>query len=311
MKTMQVEDDLPLWYEYEGRNSSSGSLEDICAAMHEEERLVFLDDLGPQFKTLANLCYGFEHVVESASGGSKTVSVGFQEGAKAEGVVSGGRGEAKSSASMSSSSSASTVQKTSTDYRQTSTGASSLAGTQTQTLLLQQPTVYLAPTPVYVVEPQPQPTLLLAAGPMLGVQESNVILLENAGTNMALADQSTIHRLGLQHGQANILVGGQSAQMIHGISGVSGVSGVSEAQGGVSSSLRIIQSRAEPVQIDSHSIISEGPSVQAGLTLGDASGMTSTLALTRRDVAPAGAQQTVRKETISVVEKSFKSASAT
>ncbi|XP_062849480.1 desmoglein-2-like protein [Trichomycterus rosablanca] len=320
MKQQQAEDDLLLQYEYEGRNSPSGTLENICDDMQEEENsLAFLDDLGPQFKTLAKLCSGssFDHEVKSTSELSQTVSSGYREGVKAEGV-------AKSSASISASASgsASTTQITTADYGQTSSGASS-SGSHMQTLLLQQPTVYLSSAPVYMVEPQPQPTLLLATGPMLGLQESNVILLENAGTNMAITDQNTLRRLGLQHGQTNLqVVQGGSASL-------QGISGVSQAQGGISSSVRIVKSdrvqNVEPVQVvhsSSHSSISKGQSMQTGEqrggfpTLGDASGISGTLTLMQHDVPqitvpPDGTHQMVREEIISVVEKSFQSTSAT
>ncbi|XP_062849687.1 desmoglein-2-like protein [Trichomycterus rosablanca] len=261
IKQQQAEDDLSIQYEYEGRNSPSGSLENICDDMQEEEnRLAFLDDLGPQFKTLAKLCSGssFDHEVKSTSELSQTVSSGYREG-----------------------------------------------------------TVY----PMYMVEPQPQPTLLLVTEPILGPQESNVII----DTNMAVSDQNTLHRLGLLHGQTNLqVVQGGSASL-------QDISGVSQAQGGISSSVRIVRSdrvqNVEPVQVvhsSSHSSISKGQSMQTGeqlggfvfATLGDASGISATLTLMQHDVPQItvptdGTHQMVREEIISVVKKSFQSTSAT
>ncbi|KAF5892315.1 desmoglein-2-like, partial [Clarias magur] len=52
---------------YETCNSVTGSLEDICSHLHEENNLDFLNDLGPQFRRLAEISYGSAIEIEGSS----------------------------------------------------------------------------------------------------------------------------------------------------------------------------------------------------------------------------------------------------
>ncbi|KAB5579050.1 hypothetical protein PHYPO_G00190260 [Pangasianodon hypophthalmus] len=308
---------------YEVCNSVTGSLEDICSHLHEENNLDFLDDLGPQFKRLAEICCGstIEFEVSSTTMPPKTVSSISQEGVKMEDAVGGVHSEATS---ISASSSSSTTQITTANYGESIiSGGATSAATVGQTLLVQQPALYLSSTPMYVVEQQHHPTLLLASGPMLGVQESNVVLVEKGGTNVAIAAQNTLPRLGLQQANTRVLVD-------PGIGGtvVRGFTGQPETQGTVSGTYRVVESRrvesTEPVHVvqsSSHSSTSKNLSMQAKeqsggiMALGNASDIPSAISLLQQDmpqfdVPNGGTHKEVREERVSVVEKIFQSSSS-
>lgn len=280
---------------YETCNSVTGSLEDICSHLHEENNLDFLNDLGPQFKRLAEISYGsaFAHEESSISTSptsSSKVTINVKDAAG--GVHTKG-----------TSSSSSTTTNISEMY---STGGATSSATIGQTLLIQQPMIYMPSTPMYVVEQQ-QPTLLLTSGPVLGVQKSNVVLVEKGTTNIAISPHSTLPRPGLQqantrvvmdeviggtviHGKSvqesnmvlvekeatNIAISPQSTiprlglkqantRVDQGIGGtvVHGISGNAEHQGTVSGTVHVVETRrvesTEPVHVvqsSSHSRIS-------------------------------------------------------
>ncbi|KAF4088862.1 hypothetical protein AMELA_G00059540 [Ameiurus melas] len=163
-----------LVFSYETCNSVTGSLEDICSHLHEENNLDFLDGLGPQFKRLAEISCGSEIRLEVSSTPMppKTVSSSSQWGVKVEGAVAGVHSEA---ASVSASSSSSTTQITTNYGENISSGGATSTTAVGQTLFIQQPTVYLSTTPLYVMEQHHQPTLFLASGqtlPSLGLQQN-------------------------------------------------------------------------------------------------------------------------------------------
>ncbi|KAL7880684.1 hypothetical protein SRHO_G00029380 [Serrasalmus rhombeus] len=207
--------DSLLTYEFEGDSASlHGSFEDICSHLNEGDDLAFLNDLGPQFKTLAELCYGSAIDVEVSSvtelPAHKPALTGVHLGVRQESTMGASHAGASSSthasasASTSASASASSTHITATDYHQSS--STSGAGVLThnvpgQTLLIQQPAVYYTSTPVYVMDPTPQPTLLVAATPMMGMQE-NVVLVEQRGADFAKG----VSTLGLKQTHNKVLV---------------------------------------------------------------------------------------------------------
>ncbi|KAL6491068.1 hypothetical protein MHYP_G00014130 [Metynnis hypsauchen] len=204
--------DSLLMYNFEGDGASlHDSFDDICSHLNEGNDLAFLNDLGPQFKTLAELCHGSAIDVEISSvtklPARKPAPTGVHLGVRQESTMGASHAGASSSthASASASTSASTsTHITATDYHQSS--STSGAGVLThnvpnQTLLIQQPAVYYTSTPVYVVEPTPQPTLLVAATPMMGMQE-NVMLVEQRGADFAKG----VSTLGLKQTHNKVLV---------------------------------------------------------------------------------------------------------
>lgn len=52
---LQAARDSPAVYEFEGQGSSAGSV-GCCSLLESDNNLEFLDDLGPKFKTLADIC---------------------------------------------------------------------------------------------------------------------------------------------------------------------------------------------------------------------------------------------------------------
>ncbi|XP_053537555.1 desmoglein-2-like protein isoform X2 [Ictalurus punctatus] len=181
---------------YETCNSVTGSLEDICSHLHEDNNLDFLDGLGPQFKRLAEICCGsaIKLEVSSTPMPPKTVSSSSQLGVKVEGAVDGVHSEA---ATVSASSSSSTTQITTTDYGENiSSGGATSTTTVGQTLFFQQPTVYLSSTPMYVVEQHHQPTLFLASAPTLpslGLQQANTRVLVDPGIGDTVVHEFSDH----------------------------------------------------------------------------------------------------------------------
>ncbi|KAK3567244.1 hypothetical protein QTP86_015085 [Hemibagrus guttatus] len=307
---------------YEDCISVTSSFDDISSYLHEENNLDFLNDLGPQFKRLAEICCGsaIELEVSSTPTPAKTISSSSQVGFKVEGAVDVAHNEATS---ISASSSSSTTQVTTTNYAENiSSKSATSAAAVGQTRLVQRPTVYLSSTPMYLVEQQHQPALLLASGPILGVQERNVVLVEKGATNIAVASQNTIPRLGLQQANTRVMVNpGIGGTLVHGFSGRS------EPQGTASGTFRVMESRrvesTEPVHIvqsSSHSSISKSQSMQAkgqsggSLALGNASGFPSALSMSQNNVhlfsgPNGGTHKEVLEERVSVVEKSFESSS--
>ncbi|KAI5104732.1 desmoglein-2, partial [Silurus meridionalis] len=174
MVMQEASQDLLLISSYETCNSVTGSLEDLSICMQEENNLDFLNDLGPQFRRLAEISCGsaIELDFSSTSTPSKIISSSSQVGIKVDGAAAAS-GIHSEATSVSESNSSSTTQITTSRYgEKISSGNVTSAATAGQTLLVQQPTVYLSSAPMYLVENRQQPTLFLASGAVLGVQES-------------------------------------------------------------------------------------------------------------------------------------------
>lgn len=171
-----------LVFDYEGQDSPTGSVG--CCSLHEnDDDLTFLNDLGPKFKTLAEICQGSALITESVSVSQsvrpstsththvhthrETIrdrdQVDFNP-LNISGVVSG----------------SSTIIQ---DKRISERTQGSVTAPQvhiqdkivlpTQTVLVQQPTMYYAATPMYVVEPKPQ-VVLVAGGTQQAVGQVGV-----------------------------------------------------------------------------------------------------------------------------------------
>ncbi|XP_060731044.1 desmoglein-2-like protein [Tachysurus vachellii] len=251
-----------LVYDNEDLSSVTSSLNENYII--EDKDLDFLNDLGPKFKMLAEICLGsaMEPEVSSSPTPDITVSSSSQVGVNVKGAVDVLHNEATS---VSASSSSSTTQTTTKYYAENvSSGGATSAATVGQTLFIQQPPVYLSSTHMYVAEQQRQPALFLASGQILGVQEQNVVLVEKGATNMAIADQNTLPGLHLQHANTRVLVD-------PGIGGtlVRGFSGRSEPQGTVSGAFCVVESQrvestepAHVMQSSSHSSIRKSQHIQ-------------------------------------------------
>uniref|UniRef100_I3JTH5 Desmoglein-2 n=1 Tax=Oreochromis niloticus TaxID=8128 RepID=I3JTH5_ORENI len=155
----QVKDNM-LIYNYEGQESLAGSV-GCCSLLENDDDLAFLNDLGPKFKTLAEICQGSTMVTESVD-----VAV-----------------------------SSTPVRPVSPLRPSTSTHTHDNIVIPSQTLLIQQPAMYYAATPMYVVESKPQ--VMLVAG---GTQQA-VGSVGQAGLSHGLVQVS-----GLQRSQGVVLV---------------------------------------------------------------------------------------------------------
>uniref|UniRef100_A0A8B9HNV3 Cadherin domain-containing protein n=1 Tax=Astyanax mexicanus TaxID=7994 RepID=A0A8B9HNV3_ASTMX len=305
-----------LVFDFEGEGGNAGPLDDICAELHDGDDLAFLNDLGPQFRALAELCRGSAIDIEVSSVKKPPAPEPAPARVHLNVREEGSKG-------VSASASSSSTHMTSMDYRQSGTASTavSTAGVLThtvpsQTLLIQQPAVYYTSTPVYVVDPKPQATLLVASGPVLGMQE-NVVLVDQRGGSL-VQGASTLGKL--NQTQTKVLLEKKpvrGAAIVEG-SGPQVLLGHSEVGSG---SVRIVESgrvqTMEPVrtvQSSLHSSIREGQSIQLGQGL---TGSHKSLAVAQHEQplltvphAHGGTHQKVREERISVIEKSFQSSAA-
>ncbi|XP_061654604.1 desmoglein-2-like protein [Phyllopteryx taeniolatus] len=169
------EKDALLVYDYEGGESLSGSVG--CCSLHENDNdLSFLDDLDPKFKTLAEICRGSAQVdagicIHPAARPASPVRPSVQTHVQSHTETVRDRDRIH----VDTLNTSKVTSGTSTFVRE---GSSTLSKVHvqdnvvipSQTLLVQQPALYYATTPMYVVEPQNQ-MVLLAGGAQQGVSQ--------------------------------------------------------------------------------------------------------------------------------------------
>ncbi|XP_015242390.1 PREDICTED: desmoglein-2-like isoform X1 [Cyprinodon variegatus] len=225
----QQEKDSEMIYNYEGQESLAGSV-GCCSLLENENDLAFLDDLGPKFKTLAEICQGT--TLESSY-----VDIGVSNLSKQ--TVSTARPSTSththvhthtdtfrdrdhmnvSNLNVSNEASGSSVIIEEEKVTKSSQRSATLSNVQekvvipNQTLLIQQPPMYYAATPMYVVESKPQ--MVLVSG---GTQQ----LVGQVG--QAGLSQGLIQVGGIQGSQGMMVVEGQvgmngaSGQVAQGLS---------------------------------------------------------------------------------------------
>ncbi|XP_073346746.1 desmoglein-2-like protein [Pagrus major] len=216
-------------YDYEGQESLAGSV-GCCSLLENEDDLAFLDDLGPKFKTLAEICHGSTLVTESVDAGVS---------------ISPPRPVSPARPSTSTHTHVHTHRETIRDRDHASintlntsnvvSGSSAIVQEEriteratvpnvhvqdklvipSQTMLIQQPTMYYAATPMYVVDAKPQ--MVLVSG---GTQQAvGQVPIGHVGMTQGLVQVG-----GLQGSQGVVLVdrqvgmGGMTGQVAQGLS---------------------------------------------------------------------------------------------
>lgn len=225
-----------LVYDYEGQESLAGSV-GCCSLLENDDDLAFLDDLGPKFKTLAEICQGSTLVTESVDAQVSvpqvrpSTSTHTHFHTHTETVRDRDRVNTRNTSNVASGSSTIVQEERISERGQGAKEATvpkvyvqDKIAMPSQTLLIQQPTMYYAATPMYVVEPKPQ--VVLVAG---GTQQSvgQVSQLSLGGGLMQVG--------GVQGSQGVVLVDRQV-----GMGGVTGELGQSISQGTVSRSRQVL-----------------------------------------------------------------------
>lgn len=202
-----MKDDL-LLYNYEGQDSCAGSV-GCCSLLESECDLHFLDDLGPKFKTLAEVCRGEK--IEASAKPSLPVSLTKTQNSESDGMnLAQQLTPTKFSPIVHE-----TGQNLVTDRSENGkllketvmrpgTITTEKIVNQDQILLLQQQPIYLPSTPAlqavnYVLQPQVQNTVLLTEVPL---RAQRGVVLDNEGQGA------------LRLNQQAVLSGGETSGMI-------------------------------------------------------------------------------------------------
>uniref|UniRef100_A0A3B5M859 Desmoglein 2 n=1 Tax=Xiphophorus couchianus TaxID=32473 RepID=A0A3B5M859_9TELE len=270
-----LEKDKEVIYQYEDEDSQAASV-GCCSLLENDNDLAFLNDLGPKFKTLAEICNG--KPLESTS-----VDVGFsnlsnqteftarpststhtQVHTHRETIMDREPVNVNTLNTFNKASGSSTlIQEERITER--SKGSATLPKVKetvvipNQTLLIQQPTMYYAAAPMYVVESNPQ--MVLVSG---GTQQV-VGQVSQPGLSQGLIQVG-----GLQSSQGVVLVEGQL-----GMNGVSGQVAQGSSQGAVSTTntqMFVVENGSSGGKHSTHYLQSSGhvpqSSSQAGFELG-------------------------------------------
>lgn len=226
-------------FNYEGRGSPAGSV-GCCSLLENDNDLAFLDDLGPKFKTLAQICQGSSLVTESESAHVSvppvrpvspirpSTSTHSHVHTHTETITDRDRLLSALDKSNVASGSSTIIQEARiTDRRQGAAAVPKVPDNvviPSQTLLIQQPTMYYAATPMYVVERNPQ-VVLVAGGSQQAVGQVGPVGLS----------QGLVQVGGLQGSQGVVLVDRQV-----GVSGGTGQVAQGISQGTVSRSRQVL-----------------------------------------------------------------------
>lgn len=234
-ENLTVKDSL-LVYDNEGQGSPAGSV-GCCSLLESENDLQFLDDLGPKFKTLAEVCGGKSIPTEVKQVSTSLPSVSINTQTSVSSVVSPPQLPPQPKMQQSVTKTEDIVVKKTSERSQvvneskvTAKGGITTVkqgmGNQGQMVLLQQQPVYYSTTamlqPVhYVVQPQVQNTLLVAEAPATNLQ--GMVLVNGTQTVPAqgiMLQGQTVISSGQAHGPGMVLaensrVQGAASNLIH------------------------------------------------------------------------------------------------
>ncbi|KAG7525885.1 desmoglein-2-like [Solea senegalensis] len=227
--------DALLVYDYEGQESLAGSV-GCCSLLENENDLAFLNDLGPKFKTLAEICHGSSIAAEVDFPTNKPLSP-VRPSTHTHVHTHSERIRDRDSVNVNTFDTSNVASGSSTIVKEEriterSHGSATLPKVHVQdkilipnqTMLVQQPTMYYAATPMYVVEPQSN--ILL----MGGTQQQAVGQIGHVGLGQGLVQVS-----GVQGSQGMVLVDRHV-----GMDGVTGKVAQGLSQGSVSRSRKVV-----------------------------------------------------------------------
>lgn len=233
-----VKDSL-LVYDFEGQSSSAGSV-GCCSLLESDTDLQFLDDLGPKFKTLAEVCGGKKISTEVKQVFTPLPTPSVNTESSVSRVVTTQQlppppqlqpaiPKTVQNVVRETSESSQVVKGNTATMRQGTTIANQGMVNQGQMLLLQQQQpVYYTTTPVmqpmhYVVQPQVQNTMLLAEAPATNLQGMVLVNSTQSGPVQGMVVQGQpvmstgqaqgpsmvlVERSGVQGGGANLIHAG-------------------------------------------------------------------------------------------------------
>uniref|UniRef100_A0A3Q3WGM9 Cadherin domain-containing protein n=1 Tax=Mola mola TaxID=94237 RepID=A0A3Q3WGM9_MOLML len=179
-----------LVYDYEGQGSSAGSV-GCCSLLESENDLHFLDDLGPKFKTLAEVCRGKKIQTEVKTVLTPLPSASINNQSSLSSLVTAQQlppppqfqpavPKRSQTVVRETSESSQMLKQSEATVRQGINSVKEEIAHQGQMILLQQQQqqqqpVYLATTPVlqpmhYIVQPQVQNTVMIAKAPATNLQ---------------------------------------------------------------------------------------------------------------------------------------------
>ncbi|CAG5896669.1 unnamed protein product [Menidia menidia] len=225
------ENDRALAYDYEGQESLAGSV-GCCSLLDNDDDLAFLNDLGPKFKTLAAICKGSTLVSESAAAEVRTSSPPVRPVSPArpstsththvhthsETVRDGGQLNTFKASNVASESSTFIQEERITERSQGSVSAPKVHVQDNviipnPTILIQQPAMYYAATPMYVVEAKPQMVLVSGETSQAAGQVGQV------GMSQGLVQVGTLQgSQGVMLVDGQVGMGGAAGQVAQGVS---------------------------------------------------------------------------------------------
>ncbi len=318
--------DALLVYDYEGQESLAGSV-GCCSLLENDDDLSFLNDLGPKFKTLAEICQGSTLATESVAAGVSfspprpvspvrpSTSTHTHVHTHRETVRD--RDHVNINTSNVESGSSTILQEEHFSERVRGSAAIPNVHVQdkivvpSQTLLIQQPPVYYTAAPMYVVEPNPQ--MVLVAG---GAQQA-VGQVSQVGLTQGLVQVG-----GLQSSQGLVLVDKQVGR-----GGVKGQVPYGFSQGSVSRSRHVVVESGASGGKDAHAaqaFFQTGHgSAEQGLEVGGQGiqmttqsfslgshgsvGSNDDIALTPAPKLQGGKKVVVQRKKVSVTERNIES----
>lgn len=226
-----------LIYDFEGEESLAGSV-GCCSLLENDDNLSFLNDLGPKFKTLAEICQGSSIATETVDAGfsipalrplspvKPSTSKHTHVHTHTETLKDRDRVNLNTS-HVTSGSSTLIQEEQLTERTLPKVHTQDKIVVPTQTLLIQQPAMYYAATPMYVVDPKQQVVLVTGGAQQAVGQMASVGLTQGMVQVGGLqSSQGMVQVGGLQSSQEMVQVGGlQSSQ------GMVQVGGLQPSQG--------------------------------------------------------------------------------